>query len=207
MVKSELRRISLPVEAFENGNRNERVTDDLSDELFKSRHKLAGCFVQSSEMSTLTIETTKSQPRLNYAVAAPATLQAMLAISDVTKKSGLEISLHNLVTLRASQINGCAFCIDMHVRDAKAEGETDERLYLLDAWREVDVYTQRERAALHWTEVLTRLSDGHVTDEDFALAREEFSESELANLTLAIVVINGWNRFNVGFRIPARFEG
>jgi AhpD family alkylhydroperoxidase len=112
-----------------------------------------------------------------------------------------------LVTTRASQINGCAFCLDMHIREAKEAGESDERIYLLTAWREVDVYTLRERAALAWTERLTRLADAHVTDEDFEAAREEFSEEELAHLTLAIVAINGWNRFNVGFRVPPRFGG
>src|SRR6478609_9188077 len=131
-------------------------------------------------MTNATLERTKTQPRLDYSKAAPATLQAMLAISDTVHKCGLEHSLLNLVTTRASQINGCAFCLDMHIRDAKAAGETDERLYLLVAWREVDIYTERERAALRWTELLTRLADSHVEDEDFAAARKEFSESELA---------------------------
>lgn len=158
-------------------------------------------------MRNNTLEKTKTQPRLDYSKAAPATLQAMLAISETVRKSGLEGSLLNLVTTRASQINGCAFCLDMHLREAKAAGETEDRLNLLVAWREVDVYTQRERAALRWTERLTRLADHHVEDEDFAAAREEFSEAELANLTLAIVVINGWNRLNVGFRMPPGFGG
>lgn len=158
-------------------------------------------------MKTTTLEKTQSQPRLNYAKAAPKTLQAMLAISEVAKQSGLEESLLYLIDTRASQINGCAFCIDMHIQDAKAAGETDDRINLLTAWREVDLYTPRERAALAWTEKLTRLADSHVTDEDFNAVRKEFSEEELANLTLAIVTINGWNRFNVGFRVPPRFGG
>ena len=158
-------------------------------------------------MNTTTLEKTQSQPRLNYAKIAPKAFQAMLAISEVAKKTGLEESLLYLVDTRASQINGCAFCIDMHIRDAKAAGETDDRINLLTAWREVDVYTPRERAALAWTERLTRLADAHVTDEDFEAVREEFTEEELANLTLAIVTINGWNRFNVGFRMPPRFGG
>lgn len=153
------------------------------------------------------LKKTKTQPRLDYSKAAPATLQAMLAISETVHQSGLERSLLNLVTTRASQINGCAFCLEMHIREAKAAGETDDRLNLLVAWHEVDVYTERERAALRWTERLTRLADRHVDDEDFAAARAEFSEAELANLTLAIVVINGWNRFNVGFKVPPRFGG
>lgn len=158
-------------------------------------------------MKTTTLEKTQSQPRLNYAKAAPKTLQAMLAISEVAKQSGLEESLLYLIDTRASQINGCAFCIDMHIQDAKAAGETDDRINLLTAWREVDLYTPRERAALAWTEKLTRLADSHVTDEDFNAVRKEFTEEELANLTLAIVTINGWNRFNVGFRVPPRFGG
>lgn len=152
-----------------------------------------------------TMETKTPAPRLNYAKAAPQVLSAMLALQAVANESGLDEALLNLVKLRASQINGCAFCIDMHVRDAKAAGETDERLYLLDAWREVEVYTARESAALAWTELLTRLAGTHVSDADFAAARAVFSESELAGLTLAIVAINGWNRLNVGFRMPPRF--
>lgn len=158
-------------------------------------------------MNTTTLETTKGQPRLNYAEVAPKILQGLLALSAVNKASGLEASLRHLVDLRASQINGCAFCLEMHIREAKAIGETDERINLLTAWREVDLYTPRERAALAWTERLTRLADAQVTEEDFAAAREEFSEEELANLTLAIVMINGWNRFNVAFRVPPRFGG
>lgn len=155
-------------------------------------------------MNTLTKQGT---PRLNYAKAAPAAFQAMLALQATVDASGLDETLLNLVKLRASQVNGCAFCIDMHVRDAKATGETDERLYLLDAWREVDVYTSREQTALAWTEKLTRLAGTHVDEADFAAARGEFSEAELANLTLTIVAINGWNRFNVGFRTPPGFGG
>ena len=129
-------------------------------------------------------------------------LPAMLALQQVVNRCGLELSLMELVKLRASQINGCAFCIDMHYRDAKKSGETDERLYLLNAWREGGVYSSREQAALASTEALTRLSNGPVSDGVFAEASAEFSEAELLNLTLLIVAINGWNRFNVGFRIP-----
>lgn len=156
-------------------------------------------------MSTLLTQSTKSQPRLDYAQAAPHTLQAMLALQQTVDRSGLEPGLLRLIELRTSQINGCAFCIDMHFREAKAHGESDERLYLLDAWREVDVYTARERAAFGWAEALTRLAGRTVSEGDFEAAREEFSEAELANLTLAIVAINGWNRFNVGFRTPPRY--
>jgi AhpD family alkylhydroperoxidase len=156
-------------------------------------------------MNNTSLETTTPQPRLNYANAAPGTLQAMLALQEAADRGGLEPGLLRLVELRTSQINGCAFCLDMHFREAKEHGETDERLYLLDAWREVDVYTPRERAALGWTEALTRLAEGSVSEDRYAAARAEFSEAELAQLTLSIVAINGWNRFNVGFRMPPRF--
>ncbi len=146
-------------------------------------------------------------PRLNYRKAAPSVLQAMLGLQQAVNDSGLEKSLLELVKLRVSQINGCAFCIDMHARDARKAGEREERLYLLDAWEETSLYTRRERAALRWAEKLTRLAGGHVRDDDYAQVRREFSETELANLTLAIVAINGWNRFGVGFRMPPGFTG
>ena len=141
------------------------------------------------------------EPRLTNLKAAPAVFQAMFALGQVVNRCGLEQNLMELVKLRASQINGCAFCIDMHFRDAKKHEESDQRLYLLNAWREVSIYSSRERAALAWTEALTRLTNG-VSDELFAQVAAEFSEAELMNLTLLIVTINGYNRFNVGFRIP-----
>ncbi len=155
-------------------------------------------------MSTPTTQSTPSEPRIRYHAAAPKVVAAMRAVQAVVNESGLEPSLLELVKLRASQINRCAFCIDMHFRDAKRKGETDERLYLLSAWEESPGYTRRERAALRWTEVLTRLSDGPVEDEVFNEVRAEFSETELVNLTLAVVTINGWNRFSVGFKVPPR---
>lgn len=158
-------------------------------------------------MTTTSPASTTPQPRLNYRKADPAVLQAMLALQGVVNRSPLQPALLELVKMRASQINGCAFCLDMHSREARKAGETEQRLYLLDAWREVDLYTSRERAALHWTEALTRLAGGHVSDDDFAIARAEFSEAELAHLTLAIVTINGWNRFCVGFKVPPGFTG
>ncbi|ACB76413.1 carboxymuconolactone decarboxylase family protein [Opitutus terrae] len=158
-------------------------------------------------MITTSLETRNTEPRLNYAKAAPGTLQSMLLLQQAVDQSGLEASLLRLIEMRVSQINGCAFCLDMHFREAKAAGESDERLYLLDAWHEVDLYTPRERAALRWAEVLTRLSAAAPDDDDFAAARDQFSEAELSHLTLAIVVINGWNRFNVGFRTPPGFAG
>lgn len=144
---------------------------------------------------------------MNYRKAAPNVLQAMLGLQKVVNESGLEKPLLELVKLRVSQINGCAFCIDMHAREARQAGEKEERLHLLNAWWEVSSYTPREKAALHWAERLTRLAGNHVTDDDYATVRAEFSEAEIAALTLAIVAINGWNRFSVGFHVPPGFTG
>jgi AhpD family alkylhydroperoxidase len=124
----------------------------------------------------------------------------MFGLEKYVRGCGLEASLLELVKMRASQINGCAFCLDMHSKDARAAGETEQRLYLLSAWREAPFYTPRERAALAWTEALTSVADGHVPDEVYAEAREHFGEKELVDLSLAVVAINGWNRLAVGFR-------
>jgi AhpD family alkylhydroperoxidase len=140
------------------------------------------------------------EPRIAYQKVAPEVYQAMLGLHATVSRSGLERRLINLVFLRASQINGCAFCLDMHSKDLRAEGETEQRLYVLDEWREWPFYTDRERAALAWTEAVTRVDDGHVPDEVYRTAREQFTEAELAHLTLAIVAINGWNRLNIAFR-------
>jgi len=143
------------------------------------------------------------ESRINYLSAAPGVRDALLGISDYVHKSGLEESLLGLVFLRASQINGCAFCIDMHWKDLRAIGQSEEALYMLDAWRESPGYTERERAALAWTEAVTMVSQSHVPDELYAAVRRQFSDIELANLTLAIAVINSWNRMNIAFRMPA----
>jgi AhpD family alkylhydroperoxidase len=127
-------------------------------------------------------------------------IKAVLALSDVVKDSGLEPSLQHLVKLRASQINGCAFCIDMHAREARADGETEERIYLLNAWRESPLYSDRERAALEWTEALTLVSETGAPDSAYQAAKAQFSEAELVKLTVAIGLINIWNRISVGFR-------
>jgi AhpD family alkylhydroperoxidase len=140
--------------------------------------------------------------RIDYTKASPAALKAMYGLQAAVNSSGLEPALQELIKLRVSQINGCAFCIDMHFREARAKGEKDERLYLLDAWREAPVYTDRERAALAWAEAVTLVSQTHVPDDVFRWAREHFEETELVNLTLAVVAINGWNRFAIGFRVP-----
>jgi AhpD family alkylhydroperoxidase len=143
------------------------------------------------------------QPRINYAAASPGLLQAMMGLENYVRECGLEAALLELVKLRASQINGCAYCIDMHTKDARARGETEQRLYLLNAWREAPFYTERERAALEWAEAVTLVSDGHVPDEVYERVSAHFSEKELADLTLAVVAINGWNRLCISFRVPA----
>lgn len=143
-----------------------------------------------------------AQPRLENPNASPAAWAGMIGLQTVVNGNGLDPLLLDLMKLRASQLNRCAYCIDLHVRDARQKGERDERLHLLPAWEEVDLYSARERAALRWTEALTRLGEGTVTDAVYAEARAQFSEAELMDLTLTIVAINGWNRFNVAFRIP-----
>ncbi len=144
------------------------------------------------------------EPRASYQKVAPDVLQGMLALQTVIQKSGLAPGLVDLVNQRVSQINGCAFCLDMHSKDLRARGETEQRIYMLSAWREVpNLYNARERAARAWAEAVTRLTNQEVSDEIYNQAREEFSEKELAQLTLSIIAINGWNRLNVAFRTPA----
>ncbi len=146
--------------------------------------------------------------RLNHWNAAPKVMQAMLALEKASRSHGLEPSLLELVKTRASQINRCAFCLDMHTREARAAGETEERLYMLAAWDEATCYTPRERAALAWTDALTLLSATGAPDSAHDTVAAEFSPEEQVALTLAIVTINGWNRFAVGFRAePTRGNG
>lgn len=140
------------------------------------------------------------KPRMDHWSVAPSLMQGLLDLQQVADSTGIERSLHFLVTLRVSQINGCAFCMNMHSAEAKAHGESDQRLFLLSAWHETNLFTPRERAALNWAEVLTRLPGGQVSDADFATMRAEFTEFEIAAVTLAIATINAWNRFGVGMR-------
>jgi AhpD family alkylhydroperoxidase len=140
------------------------------------------------------------KPRLNAYQAAPAVMKAMMALESQVVANGLEPVLMELVKIRASQINGCAFCLHMHTRDARAKGEKEERIYLLDAWRESPLFSPRERAALAWTEAVTLVSQTHVPDEVYEQARAEFSEGELVKLTLLVTTINAWNRFAISFR-------
>ncbi len=141
------------------------------------------------------------QQRLDYKSASPEAFNAMLRTEQQVHKSGLEESLLELVKSRASQINGCAWCLDMHSKDARARGETEQRLYLLPVWRDAPCYSARERAALAWTEAVTQIGATHdVSDAVYDEARRHFDEKALVDLTLAIVAINGWNRMNVAFR-------
>jgi AhpD family alkylhydroperoxidase len=141
-------------------------------------------------------------PRLNYAKASPKGLASMRQLQAYVDQCGLDRPLIELVKTRASQINGCAYCLDMHTKDARAAGETEQRLYTLSAWRETPFFSDRERAALAWTEAVTQIAHGPVDDALYAQAREVFDEKELVDLTLAIVAINGWNRLAISFRTP-----
>ena len=140
------------------------------------------------------------KPRMNYYQAAPDTIKALVALEEQIQSSGLEKSLIELVKTRASQINGCAFCINMHTQDARKQGETEQRLYLLNAWHESPLYTDRERAALAWTEALTLIADTHAPDDLYEDVRAHFSEPETVNLTMLIGAINAWNRLAIAFR-------
>ena len=140
------------------------------------------------------------KPRMNYYQAAPDTIKALVALEEQIKASGLEKSLIELVKTRASQINGCAFCINMHTQDARKQGETEQRLYLLNAWHESPLYTDRERAALAWTEALTLIAETHAPDDLYEDVRAHFSEVETVNLTMLIGAINAWNRLAIAFR-------
>ncbi len=140
------------------------------------------------------------EARLNYAKAAPGAYHAMLGLEHYLHECGLEESLIHLIKLRVSQINGCAYCLDMHWKDLRAGGENEQRLYSLDAWRECPYYTDRERAALAWAEAVTLITDGHVADAVYETVRPHFSEKELSDLTLAVATINAWNRLSIAAR-------
>jgi AhpD family alkylhydroperoxidase len=141
------------------------------------------------------------QARLNYGKTAPGVYDAMEGLEKYLGQCGMEESLLHLSRLRASQINGCAYCLDMHWKDLRAIGENEQRLYSLDAWRECPYYTDRERAALAWTEAVTLIAQDHVPDAVYQEARSHFSEKELSDLTLAVAAINAWNRLSIAARI------
>ena len=143
------------------------------------------------------------QERIDYQKASPGAFQAMLGLEKHVHQSGLEPALLELVKTRVSQINGCAYCLDMHTKDARAAGETEQRLHLLAAWRETGFYSPRERAALAWAEAVTLLAGQGVPDAVYGEVRQQFDEKALVDLTLAIVAINGWNRLAVSFQAQA----
>ena len=147
------------------------------------------------------------KPRINYARAASGVYDAMDALDRYLAQCGVEKTLLFLVQLRASQINGCAYCVDMHWKDLRAAGEKEQRLYGLDAWRESPYYTDSERAALEWAEAVTRIADGHAPEEIYAAVKPYFSDRELADLTLAVATINAWNRLSIAARlVPGTYQ-
>jgi AhpD family alkylhydroperoxidase len=147
------------------------------------------------------------EPRIDFLKVDRGAFKALLGIENYLRECGIESKLLDLMRLRASQINGCAYCIDMHWKDLKAAGETDQRLYGLDAWQESPYYSDRERAALAWTEAVTNVREGHVPDSVYEQVRKFFPEKELADLTLAVTAINSWNRLNIAGRtVPGTYQ-
>ncbi len=145
--------------------------------------------------------------RIDFRHANPKIMQLLLAIESYLHESSLGSRLQHLLKTRASQINGCANCLDMHTKDARAEGESEQRLYALDAWRETPFFDERERAALEWTEAVTRVAESHIPDDVYERVSQQFSEQELVDLTLAIANINAWNRLNIAFRtVPGSYR-
>lgn len=143
------------------------------------------------------------QSRIEYTKLAPDAIAAMRGVEDYIRRCGLERPLIELVKLRASQINGCAYCVDMHTKDARAAGESEQRLYAVAVWHEAPFFSERERAALAWTEAVTEISRDHAPDDVYQYARKHFGEKELVDLTMAVIAINGWNRLAVSFRTLA----
>ena len=147
------------------------------------------------------------QPRIEYDRVAPDAVKAVSGVEAYVRRCGLEPGLLDLIKLRASQINGCGYCIDMHTKDARARGETEQRLFTLAVWRETPFFTDRERAALAWTEAVTEVASTHVPDEVYELARRHFSEKELVDLTVAVIAINSWNQLAISFRkVPGTYQ-
>ncbi len=156
---------------------------------------------ESRESSQTAVHKHVPKQRILYSKVAPEAYQALVGVQRyVDHKTDLPESMLELVRMRASQINGCAYCLDMHSKDARAEGETEQRLYVLDAWREAPFYTDKERAALAWTEAVTLVSESHVPDDIYEEARKYFNEKELVDLTMAIIAINSWNRLSISMR-------
>lgn len=143
------------------------------------------------------------EQRINAYEKGQGAMKAMMGLEVYLAKSSVEKPLLHLIKYRVSQINGCAYCLDMHSKDLRAAGETEQRLFVLDAWREAPFYTERERAALAWAEAVTKVTEGHVPDEVFEEVRKQFTEEELIDLTLAVTTINAWNRLSIAFRTEA----
>jgi AhpD family alkylhydroperoxidase len=141
--------------------------------------------------------------RINLMEKGQGAMKALFGLGAYLAKCRIEQHLLDLISFRVSQINGCAFCLDMHSKDLRAMGETEQRLYMLDAWHEAPLYTNRERAAFAWAEALTNLNDGRISDEVYHEVRQQFSEEEIVDLTMEVISINAWNRINVAFRTPA----
>ena len=168
---------------------------------------MRGSFHDPTHARTLKPTGTTMQPRIDLPKAAPGAYMAMRGLEAYVRQSGLEPSLLELVKTRASQLNGCAYCIDMHTKDARAHGETEQRLYALSTWRETPFFSERERAALAWTEAVTLVADAPIDEDDYNDVREHFDEKSLADLTLAIVAINGWNRLSIAFAtVPGSYR-
>jgi len=146
------------------------------------------------------------QQRIDVTKVNPAAYKAVAALQTYVDQSGLDAKLRELIKIRASQINGCAYCLAMHTRDARKLGESDERMHLLNAWREAPIFTARERAALAWTEALTLVAQTHVPDDVYAEVRKQFSEKEIVDLTAAVVAINTWNRIAISLRATPQVE-
>ncbi len=147
------------------------------------------------------------EARLDYTKASPEAYKAMLQMEGVVRRSGIDPKLLELMKIRSSQLNGCAYCIDMHTKDARFKGETEQRIYSLDAWRETPFYTDKERAALAWTEAITNIQTGHAPEAVYQELSRNFSEQERVNITLAITTINAWNRIAIGFRVvPGTYQ-
>ena len=145
--------------------------------------------------------------RLDYTKTSPEAFKAMVQLEGAVRRSGIDPTLLELVKIRASQLNGCAYCIDMHTKDARARGETEQRIYALSAWRETPFFSDKERAALAWTEAITNIQQGHAHDAVYDELSSNFTEEERVNLTLAIITINGWNRIAIGFRtVPGSYQ-
>jgi AhpD family alkylhydroperoxidase len=143
------------------------------------------------------------EQRINFLEKGQGAMKALFGLGGYLAKSHIEHHLLDLISFRISQINGCAYCLDMHSKDLRAMGETEQRLYMLNAWRESPVYSDRERAAFAWAEAVNDLNDGHVSDEVYNEVRQQFSEEEIVDLTMEVIAINAWNRINIAFRTPA----